>query len=195
MLGDDRHVHERSAGLLHGEVISVGRSAKHTFGKPAEDGIRLLAGLGVEGDAHMGETVRHRSRVRRDPTQPNLRQVHLIHAELHDELRAAGFDVWAGQMGENVTTRGVDLLGLPTGATLHLGEEASVTVTGLRNPCRQLDGFRAGLMEAVLDRDERGDLVRKAGIMGVVVAGGAVRPGDRVRIELPPEPHHPLEQV
>ena len=106
---------------VNGEVISVSRSAGHTFGKPAEDGIRLLAGLGVEGDAHMGETVKHRSRVRRDPTQPNLRQVHLIHAELHDELRAAGFDVPAGGMGENVTTRGVDLLGLPTGTTLRLG--------------------------------------------------------------------------
>ena len=180
---------------MDGEVISVGRSAGHTFGKPAEDGIRLLAGLGVEGDAHMGETVKHRSRVRRDPTQPNLRQVHLIHAELHDELRASGFDVSAGQMGENVATRGVDLLGLPAGTTLHLGDEASVRVTGLRNPCRQLDRFQAGLMEAVLDRDEQGDLIRKAGIMGVVVAGGEVRPGDRVRVELPPEPHRPLEQV
>lgn len=180
---------------MNGEVISVSRSPGHTFGKPAEDGIRLLEGLGVEGDAHMGETVKHRSRVRRDPTQPNLRQVHLIHAELHDELRAAGFDLSAGQMGENVTTRGVDLLGLPTGTTLYLGGEASVRVTGLRNPCRQLDGFQAGLMGAVLDRDAHGNLVRKAGIMGVVVAGGGVRPGDGIRVELPPEPHRPLEQV
>ena len=180
---------------MNGEVISVGRSAGHTFGKPAEDGIRLLAGLGVEGDAHMGETVRHRSRVRQDPTQPNLRQVHLIHAELHDELRAAGFDVSAGGMGENVTTRGVDLLGLPAGTTLRLGGTASVEVTGLRNPCKQLDGLQPGLMEAVLDRDESGNLVRKAGIMSVVVTGGEVRPGDEVPVELPPEPHRPLEKV
>ena len=184
---------------MTGLVTAVGRSAGHTFGKRTEDGIRLLAGLGVEGDAHMGETVKHRSRVKRDPTRPNLRQVHLIHAELHaelhDELRAAGFDVSAGQMGENVTTRGVDLLGLPTGTKLHLGEEVCVEVTGLRNPCRQLDGFRPGLMEAVLDRDEEGNLVRKAGVMGVVVAGGEVRPGDGVRVELPSGPHRPLEKV
>jgi MOSC domain-containing protein YiiM len=121
--------------------------------------------------------------------------VHLIHAELHDELRAAGFNVSAGRMGENVTTRGVDLLGLPTGTTLRLGEEASVRVTGLRNPCGQLNGFRPGLTEAVLDRDESGGLVRKAGIMGVVVAGGEVRPGDAVRVELPPGPRRPLEKV
>ena len=180
---------------MTGLVTSVARSPKHTFGKPAEKGIRLLAGLGVEGDAHMGETVKHRSRVRQDPSQLNLRQVHLIHTELHDELRAAGFDVSAGQMGENVTTRGVDLLGLPAGTTLHLGETASVRLTGLRNPCKQLDNLQPGLMRAVLDRDERGNLVRKAGVMGVVVAGGEVRPGDRVRVELPPGPHRPLEKV
>ncbi len=180
---------------MTGLVTAVGRSARHTFGKPTEAGIRLLAGLGVEGDAHAGETVKHRSRVRQDPSQPNLRQVHLIHAELHDELRAAGFDVSAGQMGENVTTRGVDLLGLPAGATLHLGETASVEVTGLRNPCKQLDGLQPGLMRAVLDRDEEGNLVRKAGVMGVVVAGGEVRPGDEVRVEFPHGPHRPLEKV
>ena len=180
---------------MTGLVTAVGRSARHTFGKPTRDGIRLLAGLGVEGDAHMGETVKHRSRVRQDPSQPNLRQVHLVHAELHDELRAAGFDVSAGQMGENVTTRGVDLLGLPTGATLHLGETASVELTGLRNPCKQLDGLQPGLMRAVLDRDEGGNLVRKAGVMGVVVAGGEVRPGDGVRVELPPGPRRALEKV
>lgn len=180
---------------MNGEVISVSRSAGHTFAKANGDAVRLLAGLGVEGDAHMGGTVKHRSRVRRDPTQPNLRQVQLIHVELHDELRAAGFDVSAGQMGENVTTRGVDLLGLPTGTTLHLGETASVEVTGLRNPCKQLDGLQPGLMEAVLDRDEKGNLVRKAGVMAVVVTEGEVRPGDGVRVELPPKPHRPLEKV
>ncbi len=180
---------------MTGLVTAVGRSARHTFGKPTEAGIRLLAGLGVEGDAHAGETVKHRSRVRQDPSQPNLRQVHLIHAELHDELRAAGFDVSAGQMGENVTTRGVDLLGLPAGATLHLGETASVELTGLRNPCKQLDGLQPGLMRAVLDRDEEGNLARKAGVMGVVVSEGEVRPGDEVRVEFPPGPRRPLEKV
>ncbi|HSL84719.1 MAG TPA: MOSC domain-containing protein [Thermoanaerobaculia bacterium] len=176
-------------------VASVSRSSSHTFSKAAEASIRLLAGLGVEGDAHAGVTVKHRSRVARDPTRPNLRQVHLIHAELHDELRASGFAVSPGDLGENVTTRGIDLLALPTGARLRLGETALVEVTGLRNPCAQLDGFQQGLTAAVLDRDDEGRLVRKAGVMGVVVAGGTVRPGDPIRIELPPPPHRPLEPV
>ncbi|MFN8473419.1 MAG: MOSC domain-containing protein [Anaerolineae bacterium] len=180
---------------MDGVVAAVSRSAKHTFSKPTQDGICLLPGLGVEGDAHMGETVKHRSRVRQDPTQPNLRQVHLIHAELFDELSAQGFDVSAGQMGENITTRGIDVLALPTGARLHIGDSAVVEVTGLRNPCAQLDTFQPGLMAAVLDRDADGNLVRKAGIMGIVVEGGEVRAGDAIRVELPPEPHRPLKRV
>jgi MOSC domain-containing protein YiiM len=176
-------------------VTAVSRSATHTFSKPNEGSIRLVAGLGVEGDAHAGATVKHRSRVARDPNQPNLRQVHLIHAELHDELRVAGFEVSAGQMGENVTTRGVDLLGLPAGARLHLGDEAVVEVTGLRNPYDQLDGLQPGLMAATLARDDRGNLVRKAGLMAVVVTGGIVRPGDAIRVELPREPWRVLQPV
>jgi MOSC domain-containing protein YiiM len=180
---------------MEGVVAAVSRSANHTMSKPNEERIRLLAGLGVEGDAHQGATVKHRSRVARDASQPNLRQVHLIHAELHDELRAAGFRISSGQMGENITTRGVDLLGLPTGARLHLGSTAVVEVTGLRNPCGQLNGIQPGLMAATLDRDEGGNLVRKAGIMGVVIEGGEVRSGDRVGVELPPPPHRPLAPV
>ena len=180
---------------MDGIVIAVSRSAKHTFSKPNEAGIRLVAGLGVEGDAHSGATVKHRSRVRRDPSQPNLRQVHLMHAELFEELAAKGFTVTAGDMGENITTRGVDLLGLPTGARLRLGETAVVEITGLRNPCVQLDRFQDGLMAAVLDRDAEGNVVRKAGVMGIVVSGGEVRPGDRVQVELPPEPYQALKQV
>jgi MOSC domain-containing protein YiiM len=163
--------------------------------KPNQDVIRILTGLGVEGDAHLGVTVKHRSRVAADPTQPNLRQVHLVHAELHDELRGAGFAVKPGEMGENVTTRGVDLLGLPTGTRLHLGPTAIVEVTGLRNPCMQLDKIQKGLMEANLDRDADGNLIRKAGIMGIVLADGEVRPGDAIEVELPPEPHNPLKPV
>ena len=178
-----------------GLVTAVAASPGHTFSKPTVPSITLLAGLGVAGDAHNGATVKHRSRVRRDPTQPNLRQVHLIHAELHDELRAAGFEVGAGDLGENVTTRGVDLLALPAGTLLRLGDEAVVEVTGLRNPCVQLDAFRTGLTAAVLDRDEQGELVRKAGVMSVVRAGGDVRPGDAIAIELPTGPRHPLEVV
>ncbi|WP_349260547.1 MOSC domain-containing protein [Longimicrobium sp.] len=180
---------------MDGTVTAVSRGPAHAFSKANEDAIRLLAGLGVDGDAHAGVTVKHRSRVARDPTQPNLRQVHLIHAELHDELRAAGFHVSAGDMGENVTTRGVDLLALPAGTRLRLGDAALVEVTGLRNPCAQLDRFQPGLMAAVLDRDADGGLVRKAGIMAVVLAGGEVRPGDAIAVELPPQPHRALEPV
>jgi MOSC domain-containing protein YiiM len=180
---------------MGGVVTAVSRSATHTMSKPNQGRIRLLSGLGVEDDAHKGETVKHRSRAARDPNQPNLRQVHLIHSELHDELRAAGFDMAPGQMGENVTTRGVDLLGLPTGARLHLGDTAVVEITGLRNPCAQLDGIQPGLMAATLDRDAEGNLVRKAGIMGIVLADGEVRAGDPIRVELPPEPCSPLAPV
>jgi MOSC domain-containing protein YiiM len=180
---------------MEGVVVAVSRSAGHTMSKPNEKSIRLLAGLGIDGDAHSGATVKHRSRVKRDASQPNLRQVHLIHAELHDELREAGFHISPGQMGDNVTTRGVDLLGLPTGARLHLGGTAVVEVTGLRNPCGQLNGIQPGLMAATLGRDEEGNLVRKAGIMGAVIEGGEVRPGDGVRVELPPPPHRPLAPV
>lgn len=176
-------------------VVAVSRKAEHTFRKENQTSIRLLCGLGVEGDAHCGETVKHRSRVAQDPTQRNLRQVHLIHAELHDELRTAGFRVSAGDMGENITTRGLDLLGLPKGTLLHLGASALVEVTGLRNPCAQLDNFQPGLMAATLDRDEEGNLIRKAGIMGIVVTSGDVCPGDTIRIVLPPPPHQPLERV
>lgn len=176
-------------------VTAVSAGATHSFSKENRESVRLLAGLGVEGDAHLGVTVQHRSRVAADPTQPNLRQVHLIHAELLGELRARGLDVSAGQMGENVTTRGVDLLGLPRGTRLRLGSTAVVEVTGLRNPCAQLDAFRPGLLAAVLDRDDRGRLVRRAGIMAVVVEGGEVRPGDPVHVELPPEPHQALDRV
>lgn len=180
---------------MSGVVIAVSRSAAHTLSKPNESSIQLLAGLGVAGDAHAGETVKHRSRVARDPHQPNLRQVHLIHAELHDELRAAGFELSPGRMGENITTRGVDLLGLPTGARLHLGDDAVIEVTGLRNPCAQLEELQTGLMAATLDRNAHGNLIRKAGVMAIVLAGGDIHPGDTVRIELPPEPHQALQPV
>jgi MOSC domain-containing protein YiiM len=180
---------------VRGVVSAVSCSAAHTFTKPGRDHVRLVAGLGVEGDAHAGTTVKHRSRVARDPTQPNLRQVHLIHAELHAELRAKGFDLSPGQMGENITTLGVALLQLPTGTRLRLGDTAVVEITGLRNPCMQLDGLQSGLKGALLERDAQANLVRKAGVMGVVIAGGEVWPGDQIIVERPAEPHRPLEPV
>ncbi len=176
-------------------VAAVHRSGSYTFSKPTVTSIRLVAGLGVDGDVHAGTTVRHRSRVARDPNQPNLRQVHLVHTELHEELASRGFSIAPGAMGENVTTSDLDLLGLATGTRLHLGADALVEVTGLRNPCAQLDRLQPGLMAAVLDRDSEGNLVRKAGVMGIVLAGGAVRAGDVIDVELPREPHRPLAPV
>ena len=178
-----------------GIVVAVSSSAGHTFSKTTDAAITLLKGLGVEGDAHCGVTVKHRSRVARDPSQPNLRQIHLMHAELFDELSGKGYRIQAGQLGENITTRGVDLLGLPEGAELRVGESAVVRITGLRNPCTQLDKFKSGLMSAVLDRGAEGQLIRKAGVMGVVIAGGVVRSGDAIRIELPAGAHRALEPV
>jgi MOSC domain-containing protein YiiM len=178
-----------------GVVVAVSLSEEHAFGKAPRERIRLLTGLGVEGDAHLGETVQHRSRLARDATAPNLRQVHLLHAKLHDELRAEGFAVAPGQMGENVTTRGVDLLGLPAGTRLQLGATAVVEVTGLRNPCVQLDGLQPGLMAATLGRDRAGGLVRKAGVMGIVLSGGDVAAGDSIRVEAPVGPQRRLEPV
>jgi MOSC domain-containing protein YiiM len=185
---------ELRRGSLTPVVEAVSRSARHGPRKANADAIALVEGVGVEGDAHAGPTIQHRSRVRRDPTEPNLRQVHLIHAELHDELRGRGFDVSAGEMGENVTTRGLDLLGLPEGTRLRLGDEAVVQVTGLRTPCKQLDGIAPGLMRATLERRD-GELIRKAGVMGVVVRGGEVRPGDPIAVELPAKPRRALEPV
>lgn len=176
-------------------VIAVSRDDVHRFSKPVVDEVTLVEGWGIEGDAHAGTTVQHRSRVARDPSQPNLRQVHLLHAEVFDEVAEAGFRVEPGQMGENVTTRGVDLLGLPTGTLLYLGDEACVRVTGLRNPCQQINGFEPGLLREVLGRDEDGSVVRKGGVMSVVVTGGVVRTGDRVRIELPTGEQQALKPV
>lgn len=170
-------------------VQAVHRSAVHGFSKATEPFVVLLPGLGVEGDAHAGPTVKHRSRVAVDPNQPNLRQVHLLAAELLDELA-----VPPGALGENVTTTGLDLIGLPVGTRLRLGPDAVVELTGLRNPCRQIDHYRRGLLKQVVHHDAAGALVRRAGVMSVVLAGGTVRPGDAIAVELPAR-HMPLEVV
>ena len=181
--------------MSSGRVVAVSKSSEHTLRKQNQESVTLLRGLGVEGDAHLGETVKHRSRVKRDPTRPNLRQVHLVHSELQEELNAKGISVPPGAMGENITTRGLDLLSLPTGTVLHLGQEAKVQITGLRNPCSQLDSIHKGLMAATLEEQKDGELIRKAGIMSVVLEGGDVRPGDPIKVELPPKPHRSLEPV
>ena len=175
---------------MSGVITAVSQSSEQT-----RDKIVLLAGLGVEGDTHMGETVQHRSRVRKDPTQLNLRQVHLMHAEFHDELNASGFHISAGDLGENITTRGVDLLGLPTGTRLQLGNAAIVEVTGLRNPCEQLNGFQDGLMNACVYKDDDGNIICKAGVMSIVLAGGEIRVGNSIRVELASSPYRPLQVV
>ncbi|MEM6321755.1 MAG: MOSC domain-containing protein [Bacteroidota bacterium] len=181
--------------MKKGIVKSVSKSQTHTFSKSVCERITLLKGLGVEGDAHSGKNVKHRSRVAKDPSQPNLRQVHLIHSELFEELAEKGFNIRNGEIGENITTDGIALLQLPKGAILEIGETARIEVTGLRNPCKQLDSLQNGLMKAVLDRDQDGNLIRKAGIMGIVLAGGEVKAGDVIEIQLPAKPYTKLERV
>ena len=177
------------------KVVSVNRSSEHLFSKEPVDEIFLIQGKGVSGDAHLGETVKHRSRVKKDPNQPNLRQVHLVHIELIQELEESGFRVRPGTIGENITTSGIDVLALPKGTILSIGGEVELKVTGLRNPCFQLDNYQQGLTAAVLDRDDNGELVRKAGIMSIVLKGGIVRPGDRIHVLYPDEPHESLLPV
>lgn len=181
--------------LPPGQVVAVARDDAHRFSKPTRDSITLIAGLGVEGDAHAGATVQHLSRVRRDPASPNLRQVHLIHSELFDEMAARGHSIEPGAMGENVTTAGVDLLGLARGTRLELGDEAIVEITGLRNPCTQINGISEGLMKELVYVDDEGATVRLAGVMSIVLVGGEVRPGDGIRIIPPAGPHEPLQAV
>lgn len=181
--------------MKEGIVKSVCKSETHTFSKFKCDSIVLLKGLGVEGDAHMGIKVKHRSRVAKDPSQPNLRQVHLIHSELFDDLKRKGFNIREGEIGENITTEGIELLSMPKGTVLKIGKTVKIEVTGLRNPCKQLDALQKGLMKAVLDQDKNGKLIRKAGIMGIVLEGGEVRVGNKIVVELPPKPFIELERV
>ena len=176
-------------------IQALARDGAHRFSKQPVDNLKLLIGLGVEGDAHAGVTVKHRSRVARDPSQPNLRQLHLLHAEIFAELAPQGFALKPGDIGENVTTRGLDLLGLGTGTRLCLGREAIIEITGLRNPCAQLDHFQAGLMAAMLGRDEAGGLIRKSGVMAIVLQGGVLRQGDPIMVIPPASPHRPLQPV
>ena len=180
---------------MTGTVVAVSASRRHAFSKTPQLFIELRAGLGVDGDAHAGVTVKHRSRVAKDPSQPNLRQVHLMHEELFAELAVKGFVVTPGDLGENITTRGIDLLALPRATRLRIGSSAVVELTGLRTPCVQINRFQDGLMAAVLDRDAAGNLLRKSGVMGIVISDGAVRPDDPISIELPPGPHSPLPVV
>ncbi len=181
--------------LLDGTVVAVSKSSVHRFSKDVVDSIHLLSGLGVEGDAHCGKNVQHLSRKAKDPRRPNLRQVHLIHAELFDELAASGFILSPGLLGENITTRNIPLLSLPTGTRLIFQDSAEITITGLRNPCQQIDDFMPGLLSAVVTQDTKGDLVRKCGVMATVARGGVVQANDRVSVVLPPEPHIPLHRV
>ena len=176
-------------------VIALSISPQHTMHKFARPSVMLIEGIGVEGDAHAGEKVKHRSRVAKNPDQPNLRQVHLVAQELIEQLQKDGFPVVAGIMGENITTQGIDLLALPENTTLVFGSAATIKITGLRNPCAQLDGIKPGLMKAVLDTDEEGNLIRKAGVMATVIAGGVINVGDPISIVFPPEPHQRLKPV
>lgn len=189
-LGADNYVRVMTA-----RVVAVHRSDSHGFSKPRVDSIDLIAGIGVEGDAHAGAQVKHRSRVAADPTQPNLRQVHLMHTELFEQVASKGFAVEPGDLGENITTEGLDILGLPVGTTLAIGPDALITLTGLRNPCRQINAFSDGLLSELVFNNDVGETVRLGGVMSVVVRGGSIRPGDAISVALPPEPHHVLVRV
>ena len=178
-----------------GRVVAVHRSDGHTFSKRTEDSITLVAGLGVEGDAHQGARVKHRSRVARDPEQPNLRQVHLMPSEVLEEAVANGFTVGPGDLGENVTTEGLDLIRLPAGSSVRIGDEAVVALTGVRNPCVQIDAFAEGLQGLMLGREHDGSLLRRAGVMSVVVVGGEIRVGDPIEVRFPAGPHRRLGPV
>ena len=181
--------------VVMAHVSSVAARNGHSLGKYVRDTIMLIAGQGVQGDAHSGATVKHRSRVAKDPTQPNLRQVHLIHAELFDTLAEQGFAVGPAMMGENITTRGIDLLGLSAGTRLQIGSESVIEITGLRNPCHQLNALIPGLMQAVLDYADDGGLIRLAGVMGIVITGGMVMAGDPITMTSSPNPHIMLQPV
>jgi len=178
-----------------GRVVAVSRAAHHRFSKAGQLAIRLKAGLGIEGDAHAGHTVQHVWQRRRQPQAPNLRQVHLFPLEMLEDLRRRGFAVGPGDLGENVTTCGIDLIALPARSRLVFVGGAAVEVTGLRDPCRQLDRFAPGLMQALLDRAGDGTVLRKAGIMAIVIAGGDIRPGDAITVQPPDGPHEPLRPV
>lgn len=176
-------------------VVAVSADSQHRFSKPNLGSIRVIAGFGIEGDSHAGATIQHLGPMRRDPTQPNLRQVHLIHSELHDELRELGYDVKPGELGENITTHGIDLLGLPQGTRLRIGPEAVLEVTGLRSPCQQINTFTPGLLKELIHTDPDGTVVRKTGIMSVVVTDGVIHPDDPIVVDLPAGPHVPLDVV
>ena len=179
---------------MSARVLAVHRSDSHSFSKPSHESITLLEGIGVEGDAHAGVTVKHRSRVAKNASTPNLRQVHLMHQELFDDLAEVGHTVRPGELGENITTVGLDLLALPVGTRLAIGE-AVITLTGLRNPCNQINDFQPGLLKQVLRQGDDGEVIRLAGVMGMVSRGGIVSPGAQITLELPDEPHLPLSPV
>jgi MOSC domain-containing protein YiiM len=177
-----------------GYVIAVAAAATHQLSKPIVDEIRLVKDLGVEGDAHLGATTQHQMQARSDSTRPNLRQVHLLQSELFSELAQKGHVVGPATLGENITTAGVDLISLPRGTLLllRIGSDAVLQLTGLRNPCGQLDAFQPGLARAMLGKDEGGELIRKARVMSVVISGGTIRTGDEIAIELPLQPFEKL---
>lgn len=180
---------------MAGRIEALHSSPSHSLKKETTSSLEIIKGLGVKGDAHMGAKIKHVYRVRKDPNEPNLRQVHIIHAELFDELKTKDFDISFGEMGENITCSGLDILSLPTDTELQMGVSTRLKVTGLRNPCAQLDSIKKGLMKACLDRNQSGEMIPKVGIMTIVLEGGIINQGDEIKVVFPPEPHRKLEAV
>ena len=178
---------------MSARVLALSLSPTHTFSKSPQQRLKLVAEHGVEGDAHFGVTVKHRSRVAKNPDAPNLRQVHLIHQEMLDRVASSGLDLKPGDIGENILTAGVDLLALSRGARLQMGS-AEVEVTGLRNPCLQLDNFKPGLRRAFLQKRANGEIIRLAGVMAIVAKTGEVSLDDLSKVTSPTT-HTPLEVV
>ena len=178
-----------------GKVFSVSKKSTHEFSKEIQEKIKLITMHGVDGDAHAGKYVKHRSRVKKDPNQLNIRQVHLMTSELLEEFQGVGHHIKPGDLGENITTVGIDLINLPKGTILKIGPEAEVEITGLREPCKQIEDFQNGLLKRVISKNNSGKLDVKSGVMSIVTQGGTVRPGDKIKVIYPNQPHVELKFV
>jgi len=165
-------------------VLSVSMSSSHGFSKRPTDYIYLLSGCGVQGDVHCSGAA----------SSNNKRQVHLIASELLTELarkdsKGRAYIISPGALGENITTKGIDLVGLNEGTRLHFGDgddHAIVRITGLRNPKKRLDEWPKGLLDRCAMKNKKGEITgRKIGVMGIVEEDGFVQPGHMVYVEKP----------
>jgi MOSC domain-containing protein YiiM len=185
--------HSITSMVLRGTVVAVASKEKHEFSKRTRHAITLVEDHGVEGDVHAGRVIQHRYLAKKMPVMPNNRQVHLIASELFTELGLSGFNVSPGELGENITTAGLDLTNLPLGTRLRLGSSAVVEITGLRTPCSLIDRFQKGLKRAMIMKHEQPRF--RCGVLGVAKATGKIAPGDPIIVELPSFSLQPLPEL